>query len=79
MTYQTLTEVLLLRIIPDEMGTFKGLLRDLSKDSAHRRNPVKRVVLRHETIHLTQLLEKAEYRLVAIRLSENYLHAKRLS
>ncbi|KAG0696212.1 hypothetical protein DFH29DRAFT_1026604 [Suillus ampliporus] len=50
------------------MGAFKSLPRYLSYDTAHRRNLVKRLIFCHEAIHLTQLLEKAEYRFVAIRL-----------
>jgi hypothetical protein len=33
-----LTKILSLRVIFDKMGTFTGLLRNLSKDSAHRLN-----------------------------------------
>jgi hypothetical protein len=61
------------------MRTFKGLLRDLSDDSTHRRNLTKCLVLCHEVINLTQFLEKLKYRFIAIRLSKNDLHRLRLS
>jgi len=57
------------------MSALKGLLRNLSKDSVHRRNLVKPLVFCNEAINVTQLLEKVEYRCIAIRLSKNYLHA----
>jgi hypothetical protein len=47
----TLTKVSGLRIILDEMGTFTGLLRNLSKDIAHRRDLAKHVVLCHEAVN----------------------------
>jgi hypothetical protein len=65
----TLTKVTGLRIILDEMGTFTGLLRNLSKDIAHRRNLAKHLVLCYEAVNFRQLLKKREYRCVTIRLS----------
>jgi hypothetical protein len=70
----TLTEVAGFRIIPNKMGTFMGLLRNLSKDIAHRRDLAKYLVLCDEGVHFRQLLEKFEHRCVAIRLSYNNLH-----
>jgi hypothetical protein len=65
----TLTKVADLRIIFDKIGAFTGLLRNLSEDSAHRLDLPKLLVLCHEVVNFTQLLEKLEYRCVAIRLS----------
>lgn len=71
-----LQKKILLRIISDEMGTFKGLLRDLPQDSAHRRNLMKCVVLHHEAVHLIHLLEKVVHRFVAIHLTRIILDAQ---
>ncbi|KAG1734374.1 uncharacterized protein EDB91DRAFT_1084039 [Suillus paluster] len=72
-TMQVPSEVLLVRIIPDKMGTFKGLLRDLSLNRAHRWNLTEDLVLNHEAVNLTQFLEKVKYCFVTIRLSKHNL------
>jgi hypothetical protein len=64
-----LTKILGLRIIFDKTGTFVSLLRNLSKNSAHRQNLTKLLVLCHKFVNFSQFLEKFKYRCVAIRLS----------
>jgi hypothetical protein len=51
------------------MGTFKDLIRNLPKHDVHGRNLVKPPVFCNEVVNVTQLLEKAEYGCIAIRLS----------
>jgi hypothetical protein len=55
-----LTEALHLRVFPDETGTFKSLLSDLSNDIAHRFNFAKVVLFSHEAVNVTQFLEKTK-------------------
>jgi hypothetical protein len=48
-----LTKALCLRVVPDEAGTLKSLLNDLSNDIAHRFNFGKTVILRHEAVNFS--------------------------
>jgi len=67
---ESLPKALCLRVVPDETGTLKSLVNDLSDDTAHRFNFFKTVILSHEAVNFSQFLEKTENRLVALCLRD---------